>query len=164
MMKRGKKIDFFKDWIVNEMNDANKMSLRQLMMLSEDGQVKLQRELKYDSTQFKQVQMKEFDDDALYVGRTVYTDSGMHINVRNDRVRHQRETDRVLGAKGNDVHEHLKEMVKHYNLKYNNKKGMDLKTLNAVYRESQERTPYMVGKRKKEQDLRQKKRDAGEGR
>eukprot|EP00929_Paragymnodinium_shiwhaense_P005070 TRINITY_DN1064_c0_g1_i1.p1 TRINITY_DN1064_c0_g1~~TRINITY_DN1064_c0_g1_i1.p1 ORF type:complete len:658 (+),score=157.27 TRINITY_DN1064_c0_g1_i1:81-2054(+) len=154
----GERINIFKDWILHEMNHLGKLNLTEMMMRTEEGQQKLKYEMQRSSAQFKTLEIPTYSDTALYEGRIVYTDYAMPINERNFKRREAVRSERIANAShAVAAHERCKKLMSYYGLDYDDKKGFDLPTLNKVFKESHDRTPYAIGERKRVAEEKRKK-------
>eukprot|EP00927_Polykrikos_kofoidii_P040617 TRINITY_DN34680_c0_g1_i1.p1 TRINITY_DN34680_c0_g1~~TRINITY_DN34680_c0_g1_i1.p1 ORF type:complete len:615 (+),score=127.05 TRINITY_DN34680_c0_g1_i1:76-1920(+) len=154
----GEKIDPFKDWKLNVLTDTNQMNLRQMMLRTEEGQVKLQAELKRDCHYFKSVLLKEYDDDKLFDSRVRFSDYGMQVGINSEKKKEKfRElmyapTEKAIQRKAWE-----KDLFALYGVPYSEKKGPDVKALKKLFIASYDRTPHAKAERQREEEDRRRR-------
>eukprot|EP00929_Paragymnodinium_shiwhaense_P044188 TRINITY_DN22675_c0_g1_i1.p1 TRINITY_DN22675_c0_g1~~TRINITY_DN22675_c0_g1_i1.p1 ORF type:complete len:732 (+),score=168.97 TRINITY_DN22675_c0_g1_i1:301-2196(+) len=155
----GEKLDPFRDWILNEMNSTNNLTLRQLMARTEAGQADLKKELKYDAQQFKMLNIKTKEDFALYEGRMYYNDYAYHFKKKNDKKMEDFRKSMDFTLKATD--DKCKSWADHYGVQLSKKRGLGLKALHKTLHASMEATPAGIEQKRKAEEAK-KQREAEE--
>eukprot|EP00928_Gymnodinium_smaydae_P013504 TRINITY_DN14922_c0_g1_i1.p1 TRINITY_DN14922_c0_g1~~TRINITY_DN14922_c0_g1_i1.p1 ORF type:complete len:672 (+),score=150.41 TRINITY_DN14922_c0_g1_i1:157-2172(+) len=149
--EKKKPADPFREW-AREM-DSKKMTYKQYLNKSLDGQVTLKGDLKVESRRFKAGKMRDAYDDALYENRNYFCDFGVAVTKSTER---KKERWRTLvyqpSAKEILMKERDKTLLAPYGVPLHPKKGVELKGLIKCLRASQEQTPYGKEMQKKKDE------------
>jgi len=136
--------DPFQDWKKNVL-DPNRMTWTQKQMQTFEGIKDLQGELKKAGIDFKQLTLKELDDERLNDNRTLFSEAGMRATERTQkRLQAAMQGAWYTKEEPHDKKEARRDLYAHYGVNHSSSEPA-LRPALRVFKESQERVRRTLG-------------------
>uniref|UniRef100_A0A7S2IJH6 Uncharacterized protein n=1 Tax=Alexandrium andersonii TaxID=327968 RepID=A0A7S2IJH6_9DINO len=150
--------DPFRAWKL-EVMDVNKMTMKEIKSRSFEGIKEMQADIKRDNRRFRNLWLREMDEDLLYEDRTLYTPHGMLATEVAER---KYDAWKRKAYKPNDYtvqkKEAQKKLFSYYGVPMSSSEP-DLKAWGRVLRESHARTPAERERVRREQEAQRRKEE-----